>query len=321
MLNSRSEKSNRLFNKPFTTSTASFYKDAIENYIKYLSSLKLNGVNILFSERKTGFLGFIINLTNIVDLFDDLQMPLYTYRLSQDHLELFFSAIRSRGGFNNNPSAYQFMHAYKKLIVRHQIGGFTNTNCIDWECTPILSVTKIPDSILSSNVCDEQQELLFDRIDSLDPFIEDIVNYIAGFVTKTIKRAIDCNICLSHCVDETSVPVLAKMKSRTHFAATKDVVVICKCCESIFRQNQNFIFKSNVLQSKCFQAVQEKVFLNDSMSEHICSQDLMFNHRIQLINYIIKKYLDIRLRYYGRCATEYVRVRSRLNKLILFKNQ
>ncbi|CAK9297670.1 unnamed protein product [Gordionus sp. m RMFG-2023] len=30
-----------------------------------------------------------------------------TYKTSQDHLELYFCSIRSRGGFNDNPSAYQ----------------------------------------------------------------------------------------------------------------------------------------------------------------------------------------------------------------------
>lgn len=38
---------------------------------------------------------------------------LLSYKLSQDHLEIFFSAMRSRGDFNNNPNAVQFRAAYK----------------------------------------------------------------------------------------------------------------------------------------------------------------------------------------------------------------
>jgi len=30
---------------------------------------------------------------------------LLTYKFSQDHIELFFGAVRSTGGFNNNPTA------------------------------------------------------------------------------------------------------------------------------------------------------------------------------------------------------------------------
>ena len=36
-----------------------------------------------------------------------------TYKFSQDHLELFFGAIRSSGGFNINPTAQQFTAACK----------------------------------------------------------------------------------------------------------------------------------------------------------------------------------------------------------------
>ena len=46
-----------------------------------------------------------------------------TYKLSQDHLELFFSAVRAAGGFNNNPTPQQFMAAYKRLLFRDTIKG------------------------------------------------------------------------------------------------------------------------------------------------------------------------------------------------------
>jgi hypothetical protein len=37
--------------------------------------------------------------------------------MSQDHLKLFFSSIRACGRLNNNPSAQNFKHAYKKLLL------------------------------------------------------------------------------------------------------------------------------------------------------------------------------------------------------------
>ena len=42
-------------------------------------------------------------------------------KLSQDHLELFFSSVRTQGGFNNNPTAKQFTAADKLLLVKHQV--------------------------------------------------------------------------------------------------------------------------------------------------------------------------------------------------------
>ena len=42
---------------------------------------------------------------------------LCTYKFSQDHLELFFGKVRRLGGCNNNPTARQFVSAYRKLVV------------------------------------------------------------------------------------------------------------------------------------------------------------------------------------------------------------
>jgi hypothetical protein len=40
---------------------------------------------------------------------------LLTYKLSQDHLEMFLSNIHSRGGFNNNRSVIHLESPYNKL--------------------------------------------------------------------------------------------------------------------------------------------------------------------------------------------------------------
>ncbi|CAB4002143.1 DNA transposase THAP9 [Paramuricea clavata] len=62
-----------------------------------------------------------------------------TYKFSQDHLELFFGAIRSSGGFNNNPTAEQFTAAYKRLLLRSSIQG-RNGNCTKQDETDTLEV-------------------------------------------------------------------------------------------------------------------------------------------------------------------------------------
>ena len=57
---------------------------------------------------------------------------LLTYKLSQDHLELFFGTMRSAGDFNNNPTAQQFTAAYKRLLLRSSIqGGKGNCEWMD----------------------------------------------------------------------------------------------------------------------------------------------------------------------------------------------
>uniref|UniRef100_A0AAV2LW01 Transposable element P transposase-like RNase H C-terminal domain-containing protein n=1 Tax=Knipowitschia caucasica TaxID=637954 RepID=A0AAV2LW01_KNICA len=69
---------------------------------------------------------------------DDAQCRyLLTYKLSQDHLELFFSSVRARGGFNNNPTTTQFTAAYKRLLVRQQPGLMDRITSLDsWTAGP-----------------------------------------------------------------------------------------------------------------------------------------------------------------------------------------
>jgi hypothetical protein len=56
-----------------------------------------------------------------------------SYQLSQDHIEMFFSAIRSHGGFTNNPRAMQFRGAYKRLLHDAEIATSAADNCAPQE--------------------------------------------------------------------------------------------------------------------------------------------------------------------------------------------
>ncbi|XP_026829625.1 uncharacterized protein LOC113562961 [Ooceraea biroi] len=64
---------------------------------------------------------------------------LLTYKCSQDHLELFFCAIRRCGGWCSNPTCAQFVSAYRRLLVRHEIIA-TNGNDEAMDSTKILTV-------------------------------------------------------------------------------------------------------------------------------------------------------------------------------------
>jgi len=72
-------------------------------------------VHVHSTQKKTPIYGFIACGRSVMGIYEDLvEQPaapcryLLTYKLSQDHLELFFSAVRARGGYNNNPNVRQF---------------------------------------------------------------------------------------------------------------------------------------------------------------------------------------------------------------------
>ena len=84
--------------------------------------------------RKTGFLGFFLCIKSVLGLADDpvnvenlVLNYLFRYKMSQDHLELFFSLVKASGGWNNNPTTCQFIAVYKQLLMRHNIEGGIET--------------------------------------------------------------------------------------------------------------------------------------------------------------------------------------------------
>ena len=99
VLNSRNPLAKN-FKAPIRKSNYQYTKTFLDEAREYIKDLKgPDGRSILVSKRKTGFLGFMVSIDSVSGLLDDLinvQNPalkyLLTYKMSQDHLELFFSA-------------------------------------------------------------------------------------------------------------------------------------------------------------------------------------------------------------------------------------
>lgn len=135
------------YKAPFKLDNENWIKDfflSAEIYLRNLTDLQ--GRKLVSSPRKTSFLGFIMNIHSFSHLFETLVKQnrlkyLLTYKCSQDHLELFFCALRGRLGGNNNPSAREFMHAYKRLLLHHEICG-DKGNCLVQDETSILTFPK-----------------------------------------------------------------------------------------------------------------------------------------------------------------------------------
>lgn len=86
-----------------------------------------NGIRMVDSKKKTSFIEFVVcieslrRLQNQVCLNNNSLMYIPTYKISQDHIELFFGCIRSRGGWNNNPTTRQFKAAIQQLLIHSEI--------------------------------------------------------------------------------------------------------------------------------------------------------------------------------------------------------
>jgi len=62
-------------------------------------------------------------------------------------------------------------------------------------------------------------------------------------------------------------------------------------------------------------------FDTPEMNIHILSQDILDNHKTQMIKIFAKLYLKLRLRYEAKKKADKSSIRQKYTKLILFKNQ
>lgn len=180
----------------------------------YINQLKLEtGQLITTSCRKTGFIGMLINMSSAISLYNRLVVDnqfleyLPLYKVSQDHLELFFSAIRSKGGYNNNPNAIQFKAAYKRLLIRAEIREHGVGNCIPLEQISILNCPSTNDPIKNINMLtdrniliEEDSSLYEEYIDNLEikqnEYTEQVLLYIAGFIARKLTKSLKCIECV-----------------------------------------------------------------------------------------------------------------------------
>lgn len=332
----------------FTLSYDNYNKIAgeVNRLVDYFGKLVYGGQLLTTSRRKLGFIGFIVSLKSSLEIFLSYGFKklsgglnyLLTYKLSQDHLELFFASVRSMGGFNNNPTTDQFKAAYKRLIVHVNSIIYNNGNCSPQTPQIMLAVSTSQtvskmrslgyshnlDMLESDNDYDDDLGLLtLDNTESLSSFVSDVVEYVAGFVVRQVKRRLKC-LCLNVLEDKESSYKLIDLKnySKTKLLLNKpssDVIKICKLVEVEIREAQcaGLVHKINV-----FQLVTRVLRFSPSSIFKTLGGEEGALHRVELIKLICIQYCKVRLHHLAATAENNTkRVRAKLTKLILFKSQ
>jgi hypothetical protein len=304
----------------------------------YILSLKesVDGRTMINSNRKTGFLGFIICIDSLIKLYIRLIESgsfgvrfLCTYKFSQDHLELLFGKIRSLGGCNNNPTARQFCAAYKKLLVRNEIQDVMRGNCLPLQIVPILNVSSVTvcndTPAMASLNNSSTKSRMFDLLDGqgvtdhnyayvpnpihLSACSEKIVAYIAGFVVFKLKHSLKCEQCVSALSDSIGNQYCSLIELKTRGGLvypSNDVIDLCLTCEKFFRKCVYTSGNSAISSVKCYEMVQSvlKSYINKdvfvSLAEHMLECEPLSNHVILLIKAVAEKYLQVRYFYAGR---------------------
>ncbi|EFN88598.1 THAP domain-containing protein 9, partial [Harpegnathos saltator] len=281
-------------------------KIKVESFIAYIAGLKLDTTPIIQTRNKTGFLGIIICLKSVIFLAEVLFAKQYmtfllTYKLSQDHLETFFSCIRRCGGFNNNPTVKQFIAALKKLHAHVNINIIFNSNCIPKDDTILLkeNITNYradENNFMEDFIWNIEHDYIVQSMTFSDDIQADILAYIAGFIAKQTTKKLSCHSCIK-CLKQKSLSKLQTNKVYSMlFNASEDVIKICKTAGIIIRTNEHILTSKNILKKPVYLTL-TKLKVNELFTEveHAFDQAPLMDHRNQLIRILLNKFFILRL--------------------------
>ena len=172
--------------------------------------------------RKTFIIGFASLAKSILSIAEELLFRsdnpytyLLTYKLSQDHLEMFFSCVRGRGGFNNNPNALQLKYAFRKILLHNAITLSDKANVMMFEenlssglfsfktnrrRSRLSEMTNIEalNGVTDADTLKLDQESIENALKttSMTFVTENVLYYIAGYILRSILKSIDCDLCV-----------------------------------------------------------------------------------------------------------------------------
>ena len=353
VLNSRSPLASE-FKSVMKTSNDMFWRPFLAEAEQYLRGLQVSGIPLHQSPRKTAVLGFLATIKSVIGLYDDLvpsgQLKyLATYRLSQDHIELTFSVIRSRGRWNNNPTTGQFRAAYKQLLMKQSVKPSRTGNAVAQDASvlmPSVAVVDSPQSVVSTDAdlkCygldtdgssgDHNYTVTVERI-TLTEFSSNIVAYIAGFVARKLCQKLKCVACKLSLLSSTKIAENCKLIQRKDSGGlvfpSHSVLVVCRTAEQCLRFAcgcRNRTRQRNLrlaVQVAVIQRVQHLELFTNTEEEHTCQSDLLELRVVTLIRVVVTEFLTTRLHAMAKRTTELIKgrnVRFNSNKQVLFSHQ
>lgn len=162
-------------------------------YIKDLTDVK--GKKLTTGKRKIAWVGFLSSIQSTLALSHHLltrsERPfryVLTYKLSQDHLEMLFSCIRRRGGWNNNPNCLQLKWALWATLLKNGIMVSKNANCVDM--TVEEPANMVFQCVPSQAALDSQAKMQEFATLLMRPTVwhDHVLNYIAGYIARHVLK-------------------------------------------------------------------------------------------------------------------------------------
>ena len=318
------------------------WRDVFLTVSQYLSTLTdMNGIPIIETSKKTGFLGFIVGMNTFSSLFDVYVKTgvidyLTTFKFSQDHLEQTFAAYRGSLGCNTNPAPTQFKATFRKLMVGGTSRVYSRSNALQEDGTVLLDIFR------SNKEIQKYVENTFEVEDEFETFEAEeectmeyrncVVEYISGFALKKVLKKDNCSTCEEDLTEKTKSDKLQLVHFKDTKQDSKDAGLIYPSQECVkacllaerhireMRKQEGFLTTSKLLvkirvKTMTTIVTQYPALLKSNRCS--CSQYEVFKN-------IVSVYINLRLKYISKCLNEDVKIRrkrSKLTKLICFSHQ
>ena len=258
--------------------------------------------------------------------------------------------IRSRGRWNNNPTAGQFRCAYRQLLLKHETKPSTTGNVIPQENLPYLpGLSDHHESMISTREilrrCGLQRDEVIDNDHSyciapdkivLSEFSSNKITYMAGYVVQKLCAKLNCVACKSCLLSSDKVASNCKLLSRKNNGGlvipSESAITVCNVSERCIRQMCNISVDQvprykNInlaLQLAVIERTQDRNLFHADNCENACNVDAINTYQLNLVRLVVNGYVNVRFYSIGKKATEKVRgknVRFNSNKQVLFAHQ
>ena len=346
ILNSKS-KFGKHYKSPITLNNIDEIQDYVHQTIHYMTTLvDADGIKLVNGPRKTFIVGFALSAHSILSLAKHLLHRDYnafeyllTYRFSQDQLEMFFSKIRSRLGWNNNPNAMQFKWALRALLQKNEVTSSKTANSV------------VDEEKLNKDVPTDADNKISRLLNSSNIWRDDVLEYIGGFIVKKISSCIKCVECAgalsfemndnsTNSPDHTYFSCSSKsnlISFKTYGKLTTPSTSVVKVVKTADKYLRAMVEKWSHLPDKATLLLQRDVLQEirpiafeslqiHAQETHVLDENCIDDHITTLIKKITELYSKIFLRQFSKVYSERIvrehvpSKRQKLTKLILFGN-
>lgn len=320
-----------VYKTPLSRKNADLIFDFLNKSTEYIKFLSLRKTKIIESGRKTFVLGFLVNIYNLKKIYEEYILMdklefIPTFQQSQDPLESFFGRIRSKLGFNRNPTQEQFKSAFRKILINTEITSSKFANCRDQ--LNILHVSsKKPETdtnSISINIShlNNQQESFepFNPNDCLlDVLKETTIVHFASDIEEKIRASnFKCSACLQVLNENSKVSKDSNVTKILKEIPCESTVYTCKVAEkyiNIFLRRSKFDY--DLLFDTIINAVDYKhIFPKSDFNQHTDP-----NHEQFFIQFIVEEFIRSRATHIARNLTESYSHGEKWEKILHFKGQ